>query len=163
MTVSRLGMTVMAALITVVGASLPAAAFAQWWNPLAPKTYDECILKNMKGVTSDRAADMVTLSCMQQFDTQDEKWRAAFIDGRCHFTWNGYRFHPKAQKPGYGFEGYKVEYGESMPFYMWIPDELSRSWGEEKAAREQRFRALVSPHTDFLLRECDNMMVAAGG
>lgn len=68
MTVSRLGMTVMAALITVVGASLPAAAFAQWWNPLAPKTYDECILKNMKGVTSDKAADMITLSCLEQFE-----------------------------------------------------------------------------------------------
>lgn len=100
---------------------------------------------------------------MQQFDTQDDERPAAFIDGRCHFTWNGYRFQPKPQKAGGPFKRYKVEYNLSMPFSIWIPDELSRSWGKDDAEQERAFRALISPHTDFLLRECDSMMSAAGG
>src|SRR5690625_4734562 len=42
-------------------------AYAQWWNPLAPKDYEQCILKNMKGVTSDMAANLIVASCHEQF------------------------------------------------------------------------------------------------
>lgn len=42
-------------------------AQAQWWNPLAPKTYEDCVLKGMKGVTSDDAAKLIASACDDKF------------------------------------------------------------------------------------------------
>ena len=39
-------------------------AFA--WNPFKKQTYDECILENMKGVTSDNAAREIRYACLNK-------------------------------------------------------------------------------------------------
>ena len=53
--------------LAVLGFGVALAANAQWWNPLATKTLDECILQNMKGVTSNDAATLVAQACARQF------------------------------------------------------------------------------------------------
>jgi hypothetical protein len=40
---------------------------ANAWSPFGPNNYDDCIIKNMKGVTSDRAANLIRHSCRQKF------------------------------------------------------------------------------------------------
>lgn len=47
--------------------ALPNFANAQFWKLGVPKTFDECILINMKGVTSDVAAKNIRASCAEQF------------------------------------------------------------------------------------------------
>ena len=42
----------------------PSVCLAGW---LGPANYDECIFKNMKGVTSDRAATAIGEACRRQF------------------------------------------------------------------------------------------------
>jgi hypothetical protein len=42
----------------------PSVCLAGW---LGPSNYDECIFKNMKGVTSDRAATAIGEACRRQF------------------------------------------------------------------------------------------------
>lgn len=144
-------------------AFLPSPAMAQWWNPLAPKTYDECILKNMKGVTSDSAADMITLSCLNTFGDSDKtSASAAYVNGECNFTWTGYSFQPLAQRSADQFKNYTVTYEKSMLFSVWIPKALADSWGEDMARVQREFRALVGPHTDSLVRQCDAMISEAG-
>jgi len=66
---------------TIVAASLFLAfyssnsAHAQFFGP---KTYEECILQNMKGTTSDVAAAQITLACRTRFPLgQSEKELAA--------------------------------------------------------------------------------------
>ena len=49
------------------------------WTAFAPKDYDECILENMKGVTSDVGARLVNNSCHEKFKniadkSQKHKW-----------------------------------------------------------------------------------------
>lgn len=40
---------------------------ASAWNPFGPKNFDDCIIKNMKGVTSDTAAISIRHACRQKF------------------------------------------------------------------------------------------------
>ena len=40
---------------------------ANAWNPFGPNNFDDCIIQNMKGVTSDAAAASIRLSCQQKF------------------------------------------------------------------------------------------------
>ena len=40
---------------------------------IVPSNYDECILKSMKGVTSDIAADFVASSCGEKFKVEPKK------------------------------------------------------------------------------------------
>lgn len=47
--------------------SLCNTASAQWWNPLAPKNYEDCILKNMKDVSGDDATQAIKDACRQKF------------------------------------------------------------------------------------------------
>ncbi len=53
-----------------------------------PKNYDECILENMKGVTSDVAARIVANSCQQKFDIDKNKNK----NDVCQVYWDGFKF-----------------------------------------------------------------------
>ena len=69
--------------LAVLGCGLAFAAHAQWWNPLAPKTLDECILQNMKGVTSNDAATLVAQACARQFppaESEEGKKKKKLLD-----------------------------------------------------------------------------------
>jgi len=44
----------------------------EWFNS-GPKSYDDCILKSMKGINSDRAATLIARSCLKKFPRNAEK------------------------------------------------------------------------------------------
>jgi hypothetical protein len=46
---------------------------AQAWTLFGPKNFDDCILENMKGVTSDQAAATIYASCSAKFPTEEKK------------------------------------------------------------------------------------------
>jgi len=52
---------------------LTACYSAQAWNPFGPNNYDDCIIQNMKGVTSDTAAAAIRYSCYQKFPDKKSK------------------------------------------------------------------------------------------
>lgn len=43
------------------------------WNLFGPKNFDECVLENMKGVTSDTAATTIYAACDSKFSEKSEK------------------------------------------------------------------------------------------
>ncbi len=43
------------------------------WSIFEPKSFDDCILKNMKGVTSDDAAVQIRVACMNKFPQGDSR------------------------------------------------------------------------------------------
>jgi len=51
-------------------ALFPCNGVAGW---LGPSNYDECILQNMKGVTSERAATAIVGACRRKFPEVKEK------------------------------------------------------------------------------------------
>jgi len=50
--------------VLLLFAVIPFTAYAGWFEP---SDYDDCILKSMKGVTSDVAARQIMRSCGQKF------------------------------------------------------------------------------------------------
>jgi hypothetical protein len=42
-------------------------SFAQWWNPLEPKDFDECVIKNLKSGMGEEAVKALRFSCMQKY------------------------------------------------------------------------------------------------
>ena len=42
-------------------------ASAQWWNPLEPKDFDECVIKNLKSGMGEEAVNALRFSCMQKY------------------------------------------------------------------------------------------------
>jgi len=53
--------------VCLVAVCASTGAMAQWWNPLGPNNYDECVLQNMQGVTNDNAALAISSACRRQF------------------------------------------------------------------------------------------------
>ena len=50
------------------------------WSLFGPKDFDECVLQNMKGVTSDTAAQSIKLSCYSQFPQKEpEKCKTEWL------------------------------------------------------------------------------------
>ena len=41
------------------------------WTVFGPKNYDECILENMKGVSSDSATMLIENSCREKFTEKE--------------------------------------------------------------------------------------------
>jgi hypothetical protein len=69
------------------------------WNILGPKNYDECILENMRGVTSDIGARLVEKSCREKFkEKPDDNSQSISLNKnpklseRCDVYWNGRGF-----------------------------------------------------------------------
>lgn len=42
-------------------------SYAQWWNPLEPKDFDECVIKNLRPGMGDEAVKALQYSCMQKY------------------------------------------------------------------------------------------------
>lgn len=42
-------------------------SYAQWWNPLEPKDFDECVIKNLRSGMGDEAVQALRYSCMQKY------------------------------------------------------------------------------------------------
>lgn len=60
-------------LLTLTSSLITNSANAQWWNPLGPKTYEDCLLQNMKEGMSDLSAKLVINACQNKFKTEEEK------------------------------------------------------------------------------------------
>ena len=43
------------------------------WSLFGPTNFDECLLENMKGVTSDQAAEAIEYACEVKFNTQEKQ------------------------------------------------------------------------------------------
>jgi hypothetical protein len=70
----------------------PTIAYAQWWNPLAPKDFDDCIIKNLKSGMGEEAVRALQYSCIQKYPSKntaaetiadkkiDEKYKKCRLD-----------------------------------------------------------------------------------
>ncbi len=50
----------------------PLIAYGQWWNPLAPKDYNDCIIKNMKEGMGENAVRALQYACIQKYPAPKE-------------------------------------------------------------------------------------------
>lgn len=41
--------------------------YAQWWNPFAPKDFDDCMIKNLKSGMSEEAVRALRYSCIRKY------------------------------------------------------------------------------------------------
>ncbi len=55
-------------ILVIVAIFYPLCAVAGWFGP---SSYEECVLKNMKGVTSDKAAIFINISCREKFPVKE--------------------------------------------------------------------------------------------
>lgn len=52
---------------------LPMQAFSQWWNPLAPRDFNDCIIKNMKDGMSETAVLALQRACIDKYPQKESK------------------------------------------------------------------------------------------
>lgn len=57
-------------LAILIIAAFTASAHAGWFG--GPKDYNECLLENLKGVKSDKAAIMIARACSEKFPDQND-------------------------------------------------------------------------------------------
>jgi len=99
------------ALIALLCISLQSEAKAQWWNPMAPKDYDECILKYLKPGMGKEAVWAVQNSCNDKFAPKQsaaERDRERILDERykkCELP----RDHYKKTFVWFGLSGRRVK------------------------------------------------------
>ena len=90
-------------MLLCIALMLPSESSAQGF--FGPKDYDDCILQNMRGVTSDTAAGLVHRACLSKFPKEEPKVqnnRDAKSDlGKatvCEVFWDGRKFSKGAPK-----------------------------------------------------------------
>ena len=114
-----------------IGLTLPSESSAQGF--FGPKDYDDCILQNMRGVTSDTAAGLVHRSCLSKFPKEESKVQN-HLDAKgdlgkvnvCEVFWNGRKFSKGIPKTGFKtlmFAFYGVE-----SHHVALPNEMVREF-----------------------------------
>lgn len=97
---------------------VPSLCFA---GVFGPANYDECILKNMQGVTSDVAARLVAASCRSQFDKKTTKP----LPGICKVYWDGFKFLT-GDAPSKEYETYLIQKDGIDVLELSVPKQLSK-------------------------------------
>jgi hypothetical protein len=59
-------------IIFVAALSIANTANSQWWNPLAPRDYNDCIIKNLKQGMSENAVRALQYACIEKYPAPKE-------------------------------------------------------------------------------------------
>ena len=59
-------------LVALVVLAFPNAVLAQWWNPFAPKSVEECVVLGGKTAQTDMAMKFVIRECVAKFSSAQE-------------------------------------------------------------------------------------------
>lgn len=74
-------------------------SFAQWWNPLEPKDFDECVIKNLKSGMGEGAVNALRYSCMKKYPpktSESEQSASKKLDekyNKCRIEKDHYKTH----------------------------------------------------------------------
>lgn len=119
-----------------LGMMVPSETSAQGF--FGPKDYDDCILQNMRGVTSDTAAGLVHRSCLAKFPKEEPKIQnnldSKGVLGKaavCEVFWDGRKFNKGTPAKGFTtlrFAMYGVE-----SHHVSIPEEMNRDFQSRKS------------------------------
>ncbi len=120
-----------------VGLMLPSKSAAQGF--FGPNNYDDCILQNMRGVTSDTAAGLVHRACLAKFPKKEPKLESSIDAGInsgkrniCVVFWDGKKFI-KGLPGVYGYSTLEfAEYGVRSHDVA-FPDEMISDFKKRKS------------------------------
>jgi hypothetical protein len=76
---------------------------ANAWNPFKKQTYEECLLENLKGVTSDRAAFNIEMACLQTTGKDRDDERRKICDKKALTTEQRKLITSSAKIESYGY------------------------------------------------------------
>ena len=116
-------MTVLIRFLTtvLVMLGLVAVATAQTPPPSSPRTYEDCILQNMSGATTDAVARQLREACRGKFPAPPpERKEVTFCEG--HFDGIGMRDGPPLDEPDY--DVYEFPYGPQRVARVFVPKSL---------------------------------------
>ena len=111
-------------------AFLPSLGSAQIFGP---SSYEDCVIENMQGVTSDTAAEAVLFACASKHinsrrsATENIGWNVENNGtGRCHLLWDGASFREtKLRKAPEAYNHYEVELPRQFKVSLYIPKAIS--------------------------------------
>lgn len=72
---------------------------AQWWNPLAPKDANDCIIKNLKNGMGEDAVRALRFACFEKYPPQQtdaekrEENRRKIRMSKCNLSDDHYKYH----------------------------------------------------------------------
>jgi hypothetical protein len=85
--------------IAMIVCLYPTLANAQWWNPLAPKDYNDCIIKNLKDGMGEDAVRALKFACYEKYPPRTtaaekkEETTKKMRMSKCGLDDDHYKFH----------------------------------------------------------------------
>lgn len=109
---------------------LPSVGNAQIFGP---SNYEDCVIENMQGVTSDTAAEAVMFACRSKHKnnkrsaTENIGWNVENNGiGRCHLLWDGSSFREtKLREAPEAYNHYEVGLPRQFKVSLYIPKAIS--------------------------------------
>ena len=96
--------------LVVIACLLPSIATGQVFGP---KTYEDCVLRGLKDVSTESAVSLLQDACEKKFP--ENKGSGLLSD--CNLTWNGDRFLPGAPKDRSRYTAVRFSTTANMVFF----------------------------------------------
>lgn len=115
------------------------------WSPFGPKTYEDCILQGMKGVTSDVAARTIQAACSEKFPNTSTRESRLIRD--CTITYSGGTF----------VSGRPLELAKY--FAVRFPNSTSLVYLPETMKHGKRARQLIVENKSIIREICPDIKI----
>jgi hypothetical protein len=130
----------------------PTSAYSQ---PLfGPKTYEDCILQNMKDVKSDDAAKAITSACAMKFTRKNDTPTKTTGVWVCRVYWDGWRFLPITQPLGPEFVVRELFKNGVKIVEVSIPKTMLEEFRRQQGGKMASFERFIKDRSDAIELAC---------
>jgi hypothetical protein len=96
-----------------------------------PKTFEDCLLQNLKGVNSTEAVNAITAACSIKFNKSASDNSSDGIK-KCFVYWDGTQLVLGDKKPSSSFTTFRKTYNDVPILDISFPNVMTKSWGADR-------------------------------
>ena len=136
------------------------------FNFFGPKNFEDCLLKGMKGVSSDSAAQAVIFACKKKFPnhhSSSDRFKPSeniefneYGQRVCRIFWDGSRFERDRKNIRNGFKIVEAVYDPTQVLYIVsIPNAMYTFWKSDNEGLDINFKRFLASRKSSIDRVCN--------
>ena len=117
-----------------------------------PKTYEECVLENIKNANNNQAVAAVTLACKNKFKNNQTK----SVEGikNCQLYWDGWKLVAGNNFPAGSFITYDIGKDGVAVIELGLPKSMSDEFKKRAGGEYKNVEIFLNQKTDSVMEIC---------
>jgi hypothetical protein len=141
-----------AAILLYVAFQLLCITSAKGLTLFEPKTYEECVLENIKNANNEQAVSAVAQACRNKF--KNNQTRSVEGIKKCQLYWDGWKLVAGNNFPAVGFIIYKIAKDGVAVIDLGLPKSMSDEFKKRAGGEDKNVEDFLNQKADSVMKIC---------